>query len=145
MEGIFLIQGMTVQASAEKGPNAMLKDYLKKKGVDIKNPEIKISACKGGDNRSTAISHKDILDKDIKTYYLGLTDNTETMKAGKWNVYQLDKAALKTRLFDRYNDKENLTSEPELSRLLEKDKNYRVNVGKAYVQDSKNGAKSVRI
>ena len=91
MEGIFLIQEMTAQASAEKGPNAMLKDYLEKKGVEIESPDIKISACKGGANRSTAISHKDILDNTIKTYYLGLTDNTETMKAGKWNVYQLDK------------------------------------------------------
>ena len=129
MEGIFLIQGMTVQASAEKGPNAMLKDYLKKKGVDIKSSKIKISACKGGDNRSTAISHKDILDKNIDTYYLGLTDNTETMKAGKWAVYQLDKNTLKAELFERYKVK----SEDEF-RKLPQGKNYRVNVGGTFVE-----------
>lgn len=134
MEGIFFIE-MIPQKSDTLGPNARLKMYLQKKGVNIKDTSIKISACKGGDNRTTAISLKDVLDEKMTTYYLGLTKDTDTLKRDEWDVYELNRCELAAGLRKRYNVE-------KLSDLSdESGKNYRINVGRSYVQNADNKCK----
>lgn len=129
MTGIFLVEGMTPR-SAKIGANRKFREYLLQQGVQV-DSTTKICACKGpeGSNRTTAITLKDVIgDQKKTTFYLGLTDNSDTMEKGQWSVFRLDVEKMEEGFKDRYS--EELGADGDLSTLLNNSKkNYRINIG----------------
>ena len=139
MQGVFFVTNMD-HIAREKRTDTWFKEYMKRERGIEKNEETYICACKGtkGNHETTGIRLKDFLNENIQNFYIGITENSKTMKEGKWEVYTLDKNKMKKRFEKRYANELN---GKDLSELIQNNsgKNYRINVGPDNIDDMKEG------